>query len=75
MSSSEERPLLALRLGYTFRRGEPGEEDKGGYRAGGRSDREDVEEVRDLDRTPCLQDSKALMVGEGSGVISSMAAI
>jgi hypothetical protein len=75
VSSSDLRPVEWLRPWYTFRRGEPGEDDSGGNREGGRSDLDDVEDVRERVRATCFQDSKALIVGEGNGVISSMAAI
>lgn len=55
--------------------GEVGDSEEGGNSAAGSSIRDDVEEPLDLVREKLFQDSNAPMVGDGRGVISSIAAI
>lgn len=47
----------------------------GGLIGPGRSILDEVDEARDRVRARCLSDSKGAMVGEGKGVMSSIAAI
>jgi hypothetical protein len=56
-------------------RGELGEDESGGNSDGGKPDCEDIDDPLDLVLAICFHDSKAPIVGEGSGVMSSMAAI
>lgn len=52
-----------------------GENVDGGYAVGGRSDLEEVDDPLDLVRARLFKVSNEPMVGEGNGVISSIAAI
>jgi hypothetical protein len=71
-SSSEER---AESPWYIFLRGEPGDEDSGGYNEGPRPDCDEIEDPLDLVLEMLFQDSNAPITGDGRGVMSSIAAI
>ena len=56
-------------------RGELGDEDNGGTNDGGSPDCDEIEDPLDRVRETSFQDSKGFIVGDGRGVMSSMAAI